>query len=325
MKLSEIDLQKLLDDMHTFVGIIDLEGTLIFVNNSPVIVAGLVPSDVIGKPVWDCYWFSYQEEVRDLIKKDCANAILGQSTLNEVLVRMQDELVWVDFSIHPVFDEQGKVIHIVPEARVITERKQAQIALQKLNQELEHRVQRRTQELEEANTRLKAISEIDPLTTIFNRRMYERRLSENIAIATRAKHFLSLLMIDIDYFKDYNDNYGHNMGDIALKRVAETIRDALPRRADLAARFGGEEFVVLLPSTDLKGALITAEKIRLKIKSLAIRHKYSAVASVITASIGVASLHGDALNAADLLKQADASLYSAKHAGRDCCESLCNT
>ncbi len=178
----------------------------------------------------------------------------------------------------------------------------------------------RTEELEIANKMLKELSEIDSLTKIANRRSYKNRLAYEIASAKRNENSLAQLMIDIDYFKAYNDRYGHDSGDMTLSRVAEAIDNSLPRRTDFSARFGGEEFVVLLPDTQEKNAYNIAERIRLNIKALGINHEGSEVTGIVTLSIGIASLSGKSLNKNDLLKNADAALYQAKHSGRNCCK-----
>lgn len=179
-------------------------------------------------------------------------------------------------------------------------------------------VKARTQELESANLRYKQLSETDPVTKIPNRRAYEQRISAEISAARRASQALSLLIADIDYFKNFNDMHGHDAGDMALRRVAEEIIDTLPRRTDFAARYGGEEFAVILPSTDAQGAYYVAERIRTRVKSLRIKHNFPDSIGVITVSIGVAALHGSALNEPDLLRHADTAMYAAKSAGKNC-------
>ena len=318
----KFDLQKLLDGMQTFVGVLDTDGRLIFVNNSPLVAASIEEKDVIGKYLWDSFWFSHDDELQTIIEMECRKVAQGETILNEVQVRMQGGLMWVEFSMHPVFDEQGNVINMVPEGRDITERKKAEQELRQLNIELEARVAERTKELVETNYQFKVLSETDPLTKIANRRVYKWQLNENIAAATRSSQYLSLLMIDIDCFKEYNDHYGHDLGDFALKCVAETISDTLPRQTDLVARFGGEEFVVLLPITDSDGAFEVAEKIRVRVKAQAIKHDCSNACSVITVSIGIASLQGDELKEDDLLKLADCALYAAKNNGRNQCQTI---
>jgi diguanylate cyclase (GGDEF)-like protein len=189
--------------------------------------------------------------------------------------------------------------------------------LQQHRDALEQTVLERTQELEEANNALKTLSEVDPLTQIANRRLYEQTLSTAIAASKRTSQAMSLMIIDIDFFKPFNDNYGHDKGDITLKKVAQIIANSLTRTTDFAARYGGEEFVVLMPSTDLKGAQHFAKSIKDNIEHSAIEHQFSRVANFVTASIGVASLTGEALNDIDLFKQADNALYQAKKNGRN--------
>ncbi|MCU7937779.1 MAG: GGDEF domain-containing protein [gamma proteobacterium symbiont of Bathyaustriella thionipta] len=200
------------------------------------------------------------------------------------------------------------------------ERKQAEKKLKAYSEQLEEQVLKRTEELTRANEHLKKLSEIDPLTQIFNRRIYENRLAHEIISAKRSQQPLSLILIDIDYFKSYNDHYGHDSGDDTLKNVALTIKETVPRETDITARIGGEEFVVLMPSTNSQGAYQVAENIRTNIKALAIKHKYSEVINIITVSIGVSTLSGILLNEIDLFKQADMALYSAKEAGRNRCK-----
>lgn len=184
----------------------------------------------------------------------------------------------------------------------------------------EEALKQRTEELEFANTKYKQLSETDPLTQISNRRVYEDRITNEIHIAKRSATSISLLMIDVDFFKKFNDTYGHDSGDVALIRVAKTIVESLPRSTDLAVRFGGEEFLVLMPVTKIDGALTVAERIRSNIKALAIPHVHSETAPVVTVSVGLTSLTGELLNEIDLIKQADTALYVAKANGRNRCE-----
>ncbi len=179
-------------------------------------------------------------------------------------------------------------------------------------------VRKRTEELEYANLRFKQLSETDPLTKIPNRRAYEKRIGAEIKAAKRSSQTLSLLLIDIDYFKLFNDHYGHGAGDMALRRVAEEITETLPRSTDFAARYGGEEFVVLLPATESEGAYHVAQRICSHVKLMGINHDFSNGIGIVTVSIGVASLSKVFLSEAELLKQADSVLYAAKESGRNC-------
>lgn len=171
-------------------------------------------------------------------------------------------------------------------------------------------------ELQEANQRLTELSYHDALTGIANRRALVERLQAECQAARRSGMPLSLLMIDVDYFKPYNDHYGHLSGDAVLVQLARVIAEALPRQTDLVARFGGEELVALLPYTDARGANVVAEQILQLVRDQHIRHDFSSVAPTLTVSIGIAS--GE-VQPDVLLDHADRALYAAKHAGRNCC------
>jgi diguanylate cyclase (GGDEF)-like protein len=182
---------------------------------------------------------------------------------------------------------------------------------------LERLVKERTLALEQANITLKNLSETDPLTQIANRRSYDKQLSLVVLSAKRTKQPLSLLVLDIDYFKAFNDHYGHDAGDGALKIIAQHISSTLPRATDFIARYGGEEFVALLPSTDIDGAYSVAERIRSTIELSAITHEFSGICDFITVSIGIAVLTENISQVEDLFKQADKALYEAKAKGRN--------
>jgi len=178
-------------------------------------------------------------------------------------------------------------------------------------------VKERTSALQQANITLKNLSETDPLTQIANRRSYDKQLSSAILTARRTQHPLSLLVLDIDYFKAFNDHYGHDAGDSTLKIIAQHISTTLPRTTDFIARYGGEEFVVLLPSTDIYGAYSVAERLRLKVETEAIKHEFSGICDFITVSIGIAELTPNTLQDTELFKAADKALYEAKERGRN--------
>ena len=128
---------------------------------------------------------------------------------------------------------------------------------------------------------------------------------------------LSLAMVDVDFFKPFNDNYGHARGDMVLKSVAKALSWGLHRPADMAARYGGEEFVLLFPDTDAEGARVLAEKVRASVEGLSIPHEYSDAAPHVTVSIGGATLMVDDGSPGTLIETADAMLYEAKSLGRN--------
>jgi len=172
--------------------------------------------------------------------------------------------------------------------------------------------------LQKANEELYRLAEIDELTQIANRRRFDECLKKEWLRMARAKMPLSIIICDIDFFKLYNDRYGHLLGDVCLSSVAHAIDYCVKRPSDLAARFGGEEFVVLLPNTDHEGASFVAESIRLKVEDLMIEHADSPIHKNVTLSLGVATAvpryDGDPQM---LLDASDHELYEAKRTGRN--------
>jgi diguanylate cyclase (GGDEF)-like protein len=185
------------------------------------------------------------------------------------------------------------------------------LKLEEINISLEQKVTERTRQLE-------ILSNLDGLTGIANRRKMDEYLEHEWDVAIRQKFSLSLVILDIDFFKNYNDTFGHPMGDECLKKVAGTISGSLHRVSDFAARYGGEEFVAILSNTDKSGAYKTAERIRKDIENLHIPHTSSKVSGYVTVSLGVSTLlnfSNRSLN--DFVRSADEALYKAKQAGRN--------
>ncbi|MGD8191948.1 sensor domain-containing diguanylate cyclase [Brevibacillus ginsengisoli] len=194
--------------------------------------------------------------------------------------------------------EEGEVTNYVAVFSDITERKRFE------------------QELREANEKLRLLSSVDGLTEIANRRFFDELYQREWTRAMRNSLPLSLIMIDIDYFKAFNDTYGHQEGDECLKLVAQTLAATIKRSNDLVARYGGEEFVIILPQTDLEGAATVARKLREQIQALRITHMYSKSSQYVSISLGVACTH-PALSShpEELIRMADQALYRAKREG----------
>lgn len=193
----------------------------------------------------------------------------------------------------PIYDESGRLVAVVETLRDMTAQKQAQDELQRLA------------------TR-------DGLTSVANRRSFDDTLNTEWRRASRESRALSLLMIDVDYFKRYNDSYGHQGGDECLRRVAAAMSGVIKRASDAVARYGGEEFAILLPATEPEGALLVAERIRAAVEALALPHSGSDIAGHVTVSIGVASVPATHSGLpARLVAAADAALYRAKREGRN--------
>ncbi len=173
-------------------------------------------------------------------------------------------------------------------------------------------------QLHQSHQELEKLSCMDGLTGISNRRHFDTYFSQEWLRALREKISTSLILVDIDYFKLYNDHYGHQAGDLCLQAIAQALADTLQRPGDLAARYGGEEFVVLLPYTDAKGAENIAKQLLDTVKKLAVAHAQSPIDAHVTISLGVATLTPDSSVApSDLVQIADTALYQAKEQGRN--------
>jgi diguanylate cyclase (GGDEF)-like protein len=179
-------------------------------------------------------------------------------------------------------------------------------------------LEERARDLTVLNAQLEQISKFDSLTGVHNRRSFDVAIEEEWRRAVRLGNPLSLLLLDLDRFKEFNDLYGHPAGDECLRRVAGLLRESIQRVSDLVARYGGEEFVVILPNTWLAGATELAERIRSGVQQLAIRHEAAAERDVVTVSLGVACMvPTPASGPSALVEAADAALYRAKRDGRN--------
>ncbi|CRN07136.1 MULTISPECIES: response regulator [Pseudomonas] len=174
------------------------------------------------------------------------------------------------------------------------------------------------QQLLDSNLMLQRLMNSDGLTGLSNRRHFDEYLELEWRRAMREQQQLSLLMIDVDYFKAYNDTFGHLAGDEALRRVAEAIRGSCSRPSDLPARYGGEEFALVLPNTSPGGARLVAEKLRQSVLGLAIEHTAPAAGSYLTVSVGLATqVPPIGSHCRQLISAADKGLYQAKNGGRN--------
>lgn len=214
------------------------------------------------------------------------------------------DYVWIRDVVHVVRKQNGEVDSLIGFMFDITERKKTEQELFKLQKELEE------------------LSFKDGLTGVANRRMFDNVIETEWLKARQNKQPLSLIIIDIDFFKEYNDCYGHLQGDDCLKQVAETLNGVAARSRDFFGRFGGEEFVMLLPETDANSAWAVAERCRQSLFKKQIPHEHSKVSQLLTISLGVSTMipspdgeHNE------LIDRADKQLYQAKQRGRNCIQS----
>lgn len=203
--------------------------------------------------------------------------------------------------------------------KVAQERRLALRALTREREHLEERVIERTTALQLANEQLAHLSATDALTGLANRRCFDHALLNEFLRMQRCHHPLSLILLDVDHFKRFNDHYGHVSGDDCLRRIGIEINQIVRHPSDLAARYGGEEFAVLLPETDLTGAKALAERLRSHIEQIHIPHDLSSTHAYVTISLGVTTVTGqDVPMAEDVIRLADQALYQAKQMGRNC-------
>ncbi|WP_428034589.1 diguanylate cyclase [Amphritea sp.] len=207
---------------------------------------------------------------------------------------------------------------LAAQASVAIENARLYEQIQDYSRTLEEKVIERTASLEQLNSELQGLADCDGLTGVANRRKGDAYLLEVWRRMRREKKPLSVIMLDVDHFKAFNDSYGHQAGDDCLIAVAAKLRETLYRPADLVARYGGEEFMIILPDTDAEGVAKVGETVRRSVQDMAIEHEHSSAGSVVTVSLGTATIVPEALDGTELLlREADIALYRAKRMGRN--------
>lgn len=291
----------------------ELNGTITMFNRGAELMLGYGAHEVVRKHTPLLFHAESEiEERSNELSNQFRRSLSGFDALVEYSKQGEmDEREWtyirkgghrltVNLSVTALKDESGQITGFLGVATDITERIRAE------------------EKIKEANAALLRLSSIDGLTNIPNRRHFDETVRKEWELALRQRSNVSLIMLDIDYFKAYNDNYGHQQGDECLKTVASALKASLERPFDLVARYGGEEFAVILPGTGLNGALVVAERLRSRIEAIAIPHQHSKALHVVTVSLGVASSpQGQAESVEELILEADKALYTAKQSGRN--------
>ncbi|NHN29494.1 PAS domain S-box protein [Paenibacillus agricola] len=259
---------------------------------------GYKPHELIGTKVYDLF---HPEDLYQVLESFTSIVNAQQISTHSYRMRRKDgSYIWFESTSRTIRDKRGKVTEIIAVSRDITERKVTEMKMQ------------------ETNDLLMRLSITDGLTGIANRRSFDHTMEREWGVAARYGQPLSLLLCDIDFFKAYNDTYGHQGGDHCLQLVAHTLKKTLNRPNDFAARYGGEEFSIILPNTDKRGALKVSEFIKRTIEDLKIPHASSRVSDVVTVSIGVATLiPNPSLSINMLIEYTDKALYLAKQGGRN--------
>lgn len=296
LEKNERKYKSLFEYNQNFSFALDLNGHFTEVNHVAAVLTGYPKAELIGgnfiplvsneKRNETIHFFKMVRSGKSVNFETCIITKCGQKVL-----------LYIDATPIIVKDE---IIGIIGVGQDITERKIAE------------------EKLKAANEMFKQISKVDGLTGIPNRRFLDETLQAEWYRGIRNRQPISILMIDIDMFKAYNDTYGHLKGDECLKQVAKTLQGSVGRQTDFVGRYGGEEFCVVLPDTDQQGAIAIAEKIRCNIEALKIPNLNSTVKPFITVSIGLASLIPEMdKEYIELIEQADQALYQAKKSGRN--------
>ncbi|MCE5286106.1 MAG: diguanylate cyclase [Pelosinus sp.] len=264
-----------------------------------------------------CLLFQNRADFKKLIGEIKQN---GYVKNKEILIyRMDESVAWCSFTVTAQYTEQGSICWLDGVVEDISERKQGEELLRRAHDELESQVTERTRELVRLNEALKQTSLLDGLTGIANRRYFDEFFEREWQQAQTEKRPIAMIMLDVDFFKSYNDTYGHLAGDKCLQLIADVLKNVEKDVARLAARYGGEEFAIILPNTDWKQAASHGEKIRTQVENLGILHDQSAISPVVTVSLGVACMiPKKEAQGNELIIAADKALYMAKQAGRNC-------
>lgn len=304
-KMLSEQFESIIDHLPALVFYKDRNNRFIYVNTYVADAYNKTKKEMEGISLYE---LAPKEEAEKYFEDDLHVMNTGVAKLNiEEPWRTKDGLQWVSTSKIPFVDKNGVIIGVIGISIDITERKHAD----HLIKELIHRLSL-DKEFAEKN------SLTDSLTRISNRRHFDDVLNKEFFRLKRTRGFLTLAMIDIDYFKRYNDRYGHLAGDDCLLRVASAMRAAVLRTSDFVARYGGEEFAVILPETDEAGASVIAKRLLNAVEALAIPHEESGNASFVTISLGMATVRPDQIETPEkLIELADSALYSAKKEGRN--------
>jgi diguanylate cyclase (GGDEF)-like protein/PAS domain S-box-containing protein len=298
-EISNIIMSQVFNASNDGIWAVDKNYKVIRVNKKLLDLLHRSANEVIGHKCYELF----PESCKDSEKCSMHKIMNGELMVEHerLLAFQSNKTIPFMVTTTPLSSLDQSLIGLVETFADITERKNAERVLQLANRELER------------------LATEDSLTKLSNRRRFDEYLELEWRRQARSGNQISLIMCDVDFFKKYNDQYGHQAGDACLKSVADAIRKRVGRPGDLIARYGGEEFAIVMPETDFKGALRVAENIREELTKMQIPHSESLAASFVTISCGIASMY-PIMNVAPqtLIERADQSLYQAKKQGRNC-------
>ncbi len=295
-------IRQVLDVIPSSVFVKDPDGRLIMVNQACGKIHGLPVQEILGKREDEFNPNLSQKTVDQWVERNRQVMETGQpfQEINYIPLKADGKAHYYQTVISPLIDVNGQAQGVVGNSVDITELKQLEEELRQINLELER------------------LATLDGLTHVPNRRRFDAYLAAEWLRSQREQQPLALIMFDVDYFKLFNDFYGHQKGDDCLIKVAQTAQLGIRRPADLLARYGGEEFAVILPNTDVNGAIAVAEQIQRHVHALQFPHEKSPISHQVTISLGIACLIPHRYQSPHtLVELADQALYQAKDQGRD--------
>lgn len=306
------ELQTILDAIPSLVMYKDTNNRILRANRAAAATFGVTPAEMAGTPA--SRWFP--EEADAFYLDDLEVMASGRPKLGiaESVLTPSGERRWMQTDKFPCKDGNHRVTGIIVVATDVSAKRRSEEELRQHRDHLDVLVAQRTVELARANAELERMARMDDQTGLSNRRYVMERLDEELRRADRHGTPLAVMLLDLDHFKQVNDNYGHLAGDAVLAQSARVIQAAM-RATDIKGRFGGEEFVTIMPQTTAVGARVFAERLRIAIGAQI--HRDVAPEFRVTCSIGVSEFTSETSTLSDLLRRADRALYKAKRLGRD--------
>src|SRR5688500_7097401 len=304
LRESEMRFRLIAENGSDVVSLYSTDGRIVYISPSCERGLGFLPEEMPRMSPWATV---HPQDLERLQRH--VNQLLRGEPVASIQIRMLHKTgrqLWLEMMWRAVLDDAGQVVQLQVSSRDITDSKQNERNLE----DAQRKLRQQQDMLQDANSKLSELAALDGLTQLRNRRAFEERLEDETRRWRRHGNEVSLVLLDIDHFKSYNDTYGHPKGDEVLRGVGRLLRRSL-RATDFAARYGGEEFAVILPNTDHAGSLVVAEQLRRAIETATWEER------PITASIGVATMSEEISTAEELVDFADRALYRSKQAGRN--------
>jgi len=304
LRESELRFRLIAENGSDVVSLHALDGRIVYISPSSERVLGFLPEEM---PRMAPFAIVHPQDL-DRLQRHFGQLLRGEPVAS-IQVRMLHKTgrhLWLEMMWRAVVNDAGQVIQLQVSSRDITDSKQNERRLE----DAQKKLRQQQDMLQESNSKLSELAALDSLTQLRNRRAFEERLEDETRRWKRHGIDVSLVLLDIDHFKSYNDTYGHPKGDEVLRTVGRVLRASL-RAADFAARYGGEEFAIILPNTNRAGSLVVAEQLRRAIEAANWDDR------AITASVGVATMSAEISTALELVDSADRALYRSKQAGRN--------